>query len=265
MRKARTFLLFLLLIALVCVFIVYTHELKITRKYDAYRYSTSYNEFARAVGDFEKTYFFKNLDEADAAYQEIYHCHPEIFWLDDEYTYDEVTGGVEVTIKYNCGSVMAKVYDILFNIKTSFLERKLKKCESEYDKVKLVHDYLCENATYNAYNKFAHTGMGCVVIGDTVCQGYADAARIILNKAGVKCGIIWGNAGGESHAWNWVEIDGDNYAMDITWDDKPSTSGKEAYTYEYFLLSTEEMFQNGHRIASDCAAPKCNHYYGETK
>ena len=46
----------------------------------------------------------------------------------------------------------------------------------------------------------------------------------------VPCMIVYGDAGGESHAWNLVMIEGDPYLMDATWGNNAAAAWEHAHT-----------------------------------
>ncbi len=99
------------------------------------------------------------------------------------------------------------------------------------DAILSFHDYLIDSCSYspthqstveaqNAYNKktnyLVHSPYSALV-GDriTVCQGYALAFKLLCNMAGIDCGY----AMNQGHIWNIVELDGNYYHFDLTWDD----------------------------------------------
>ncbi len=108
-------------------------------------------------------------------------------------------------------------------------------CESDYDRVCAIYDYICANVTYDYahlsdpsyYTQFS--AYGALVNGTAVCQGYAVLLYRMLLEAGVDCRVITGNGGGDAHAWNIVCLNGKYYNVDCTWD-----AGRK--TYAYFLL-----------------------------
>ena len=135
-------------------------------------------------------------------------------------------------------------------------------------RIKHIHDYLVDNLSYdetiskdNIYNLY-----GALVNKECVCEGYAKALKYLLDEAGVDNVIVIGtgtNSKGqtENHAWNYVAIDGNWYAVDSTWDDPViqgwggGTSSK--YKYKYYLKGSQTMekdhisngqFTNGGKI-----------------
>ena len=103
--------------------------------------------------------------------------------------------------------------------------------KSLYEKVKAIHDYVCEKAAYDAQNNLRVHSAGPMFIGDghVVCEGYAKAMLILCRKLGIDCACIGGFArnssasSGEAHMWNYVKMDNDTwYLVDATWDDQLS-------------------------------------------
>lgn len=121
---------------------------------------------------------------------------------------------------------------------------------NNYDNIKMVHDYLVENIQYdtsiskgNIYNVY-----GAMVNGEAVCEGYARSFKYLMDSLGIPCTLVIGkgtNSEGktENHAWNYVQVDGNWYAIDCTWDDPISTTGyvSEESKYRYFLKGSNDM------------------------
>ncbi len=119
--------------------------------------------------------------------------------------------------------------------------------------IKIVHDYLVDTIDYNSddgsniYNVY-----GALINKRAVCEGYARACKYILDELGIPCIIACGtgeNRSGvtESHAWNYVMLDGQWYALDVTWDDPVVPENfrvsKES-RYAYFLKGSENFFED---------------------
>ena len=115
-----------------------------------------------------------------------------------------------------------------------------------------IHDKLLELAEYDyesyedgsgdeeGTEPYIYTAYGPLVENHkgesnlAVCAGYSAAYQYLLQRAGIRCIIIQGSAGDseddmDSHAWNLVELDGEWYETDCTWDDNVHDShGDEA-------------------------------------
>lgn len=124
------------------------------------------------------------------------------------------------------------------------------KGKSDYQKVKLIHDYIVNNTRYQVTSN-CYSAYGALIEGRAVCQGYAQLAYKMLTEAGVKCYTITGKAnngrGSQNHAWNMVRIGKKWYYLDVTWDDP--TGGGDVLQYDYFLAG-RSRFEKTH-TASD--------------
>lgn len=119
---------------------------------------------------------------------------------------------------------------------------------SDYDKVKVIHDYIVNNTSYDYDNYYADTIPdesysieGVILNGTAVCQGYAETFQLFMNLLGIKNKFITGYANGGGHAWNLVKLNNKWYHVDTTWDDPVSAEGKPMLRYNYFLINDEQM------------------------
>lgn len=117
---------------------------------------------------------------------------------------------------------------------------------SNYEIAKALHDYL---ATHNEYDMrlysgnlpaLSRTSYGALVNRTSVCAGYALAYERLMDQVGIPCEYVTGMTTRGSHAWNIIQIDGEWYHVDVTWDDP--TPNREGYVrYKYFLKSDRAM------------------------
>jgi len=111
--------------------------------------------------------------------------------------------------------------------------------ERPAEKVRAVHDWIVRNTAYDleGYRRddirsvyFRPTGV--IDHGMAVCQGYADATKLLLDALGIETLVVHN----DDHAWNMVKLEGIWYHLDVTWDDPvPDRPGR--VRYEYFLIS----------------------------
>lgn len=123
---------------------------------------------------------------------------------------------------------------------------------SDYEKEKLLHDYIVNNTRNDIKNykaeKFledSFTAYGCLVQGVTMCQGYANGMKLLSDLAGLESLVMVGKAEDDGkwtdHAWNLVKVDGSWYHLDVTYDDPVIEDGKkEMLVYHYFNLTDAE-------------------------
>lgn len=205
-----------------------------------------------------------------SAIEALIYENPEIFYIDATSMFINI----EKTTKVN--SVKYKVYidngnkpNYLaegFNNKQEIEEYQMQieqvrdfilsnlEGKNDYEKIRLIHNYLIETIEYdstisqdNIYNIY-----GALVSKVCVCEGYAKAFQYLMNEIEIDNVIVIGtgtNSKGETenHAWNYVKLNNNWYAVDVTWDD-PILVGNgvlpEKTKYQYFLKGSRTMNQN---------------------
>ena len=136
----------------------------------------------------------------------------------------------------------------------------------DFHKVKYVYDDIINSTVYQHGERDQSL---CTVLleGEGVCAAYAKATQYVLDKVGIRNIYVLGQADGEGHAWNIVQLDGANYELDTTWGDPINDDGSQTLTYNYFCITTEEMSRNHTRDASyvlpTCTATDCNYFRHE--
>ena len=113
---------------------------------------------------------------------------------------------------------------------------------SRYAKLKSIHDQLAAQVTYDPdfdnanANPLAHEPTGVFTEPYyAVCEGYAEAFKLICDRENIPCITVVGLGGGGAHKWNYVKMeDGKWYGVDVTWDDQ----GEGQCMYDYFLVGT---------------------------
>lgn len=152
---------------------------------------------------------------------------------------------------------------------------RIKPGMSDYNKEKILHDYIINNTRFDYENylagkipDYSYEAYGCLVMGKAVCQGYSNAMKLLCDLSAVDCRVVTGEARNgnvwEGHAWNMVRIDGEYYHLDVTFDDPVIKNGVDALTYYYFNLPDSEMKIGARWKNSDypvCSSLANNYYY----
>ena len=127
--------------------------------------------------------------------------------------------------------------------------------QSDYDKVRSLHDYLKSNLEYDTVAATshrpnerniaeAHNIIGALLKNKCVCEGFAKAFKFLCDKIGLECWVVSGKGsssiGVGPHAWNIVKINGYYHHVDVTWDNQYSDSSAVP-NYGYMNLSDEEI------------------------
>ncbi len=95
---------------------------------------------------------------------------------------------------------------------------------TEVQKVKALHDAVCNMVTYDDYNNY-HDDVSVFLTNQTICDGYARLMNLLLHEAGFETCYVRNL----SHAWLIVKVCGYYFHLDPTWDDFDTIS------YDWFL------------------------------
>lgn len=100
---------------------------------------------------------------------------------------------------------------------------------SDYEKVRAVHDYICENVEYDAIHQSSlyhlkSTAYAALERGTAACQGYSVLFYRLMRECGIPCRVVTGigdyEGKTEFHAWNIVKLGDKYYNVDTTWDSR---------------------------------------------
>lgn len=137
----------------------------------------------------------------------------------------------------------------------------------DYKKELYLHNYLVNKCSYD-YAGYLSGNIpsasfkpyGALVLGKAVCQGYAEAMKLLCDLSGIECNIVYGTSNGSGtwidHAWNQVRIGGNYYHVDPTFDDPVSTTGENILSFEYFNI-TDAQISHDHNW-DKTAYPACS-------
>ena len=200
--------------------------------------------------------------------------HPEMFWLGAyklSYSYSyRVSGGVYTlsvssitcTMQYDTAvyADKASVTDDYTRMMAAFDAFEVKGY-TRYEKVKSIHDTIAKQVSYDSTftNGTAHQPTSVFLEPFLpVCEGYAEAFKMLCDREGIPCVIVVGKSGDGGHAWNYVKMeDGKWYAVDLTWDDQSSIF------YDFFLVganSTNRYFDNDSTTFADAHIATGDHF-----
>lgn len=132
------------------------------------------------------------------------------------------------------------------------LKMKLRKelCGTDYAKLRIVHDYLIDNMYYSSDSSQKASVYGAFLEKKGVCEAYSRAYKYILDDIGIENILVTGtaansNGASEEHMWNYVKVNGNWYAVDVTWDDPIIIGGgtlSDESKHKYFLVRKRRVF-----------------------
>ncbi|MEG0751422.1 MAG: transglutaminase domain-containing protein [Oscillospiraceae bacterium] len=195
---------------------------------------------------------------------------PEIFWVEWKWDVRSQDDGFVIIPTYNFSKeeVASKSSELEKSVSALLTLAQSEGVKSDLDKVRFVHDHLIEDCVYIEDESPAlHTAYGAIVEHHTVCDGYTQAARLLLTRMGIECHYVEGTATSKNntqgHAWNIVKVDGKYHHLDITWDDPDHMNDNNEVTnvvsYSYFLRGDEEI-KLDHTIENKTPLPACEEY-----
>ncbi|MBQ6594051.1 MAG: hypothetical protein IJH78_00120 [Clostridia bacterium] len=221
----------------------------------------------------------------DAYFRAVYavgYDHPELFWIfpDSGETFITFVGDHQlVNGRYTVLFFVKEAYTAFETRMTEFNEaaaaflRDIDRTAPDAEIVRQIHDKVMALTTYdhaacdkNDYD-LAHTAYG-VLVADTdglanyaVCDGYSMAMTYFLQQCGIPASVVSGFGGSSpdrmgGHAWTIVQLDGEWYEVDCTWDDNvtdvaelEALRGRSDYEIWVDLFNNPDYFEkHGHRL-----------------
>lgn len=235
-------------------------------------------------------------EDYQSAIEALVYENPDIFYLDVTKLYINIEKISKITeVKYNV--YIDNGNDVSYYSEGFYSKEDIEKYENQiqqvknqvmsnlqgmtnYQKIKAIHDYLIDTISYetdlsknNLYDIY-----GALVEKRCVCEGYAKAFQYFMNECGIQNTIVIGKGTNskkqtESHAWNYVQLDNNWYAVDVTWDDPIITGGGKLTSktkYKYFLKGAKTMEENHFAIGKFTEKGRvftypalCNEDYGQ--
>lgn len=211
-------------------------------------------------------------EQLDEVYTALIYDDPQMFFLGSDctirqskkraYFYPNYTMNAEdySAMLRKCTVVAADILEEAATEKTNFARERL------------VHDRLIANCKYNdsKTNSYRGTIYGVLCGGSATCEGYAKTAKYILDMLNIPCYVVSGTStppGTQSaaHMWNIVQIDGDFYHLDLTWDDPVMENGSNMIRYFYFNVTDSQIGKthSDFETVNACTATKCSYYVHE--
>lgn len=166
----------------------------------------------------------------------VFSDNPELFYVDMSrvsYTAAPFVTTVRASLRFDkerCAAMKAELYRRVDAFWASV--------PGGADKEKAAHDYLTAKVAYTMgdLDSGVHTAEGALLYGKAVCEGFARAFKLLLDRVGIPCIVVTGTAVNhtgvpENHAWNIVRIDGKNYNVDVTWNAEGIKKGRTPFYY----------------------------------
>ncbi len=173
--------------------------------------------------------------------------NPDLYFVNRSYRFSHYEGDtltIEVKLTYdnslNEEAFQKAVEEALLVVKSDM---------SDFEKAVILHDYLALNCEYDEENyeagtipNVSYSAYGVLVNRTAVCQGYALAYKYLLNQLGINCYMVISRE--MDHGWNLIELNGEYYQVDVTWDDPTcDLIGRVCHKY---------MFRSDNDFVNEC-------------
>ncbi len=228
---------------------------------DAERLASAEERLREGFLSFEReidlSLFFLTLPELEKVFIDTIKNDPYLFYVNGNlsYTYRREGHIVSVLPEYDMSREEAlERIDYCTRMVKSISELVVG-YDTELEMILALHDLLCRSFSYdltlqsdNMYS-FLRERSG-------TCQGYAWTYMAVLRAIGFECEYAASDT--LKHIWLLVNVDGEWYHSDPTWDDPPRNEGSGKTEYKHFLFSDKMAFEMGYRDWYSRDDIKCN-------
>ena len=233
-------------------------------------YSQIYNILYNVETDVEL--YTLDVDKANELGNYVLLDNPSIFYIDTcKYTTISNNSGEMIQLTYSAVPLMDESSIISAREEIEAYTQELvsaigispsEATESQhYDIAVGIYTYLIGNTDYvedSLYNQ----SMYSLILGQTVCQGYATAFKYFCDLYQIPCILVSGTANGTPHAWNLVFLDRNWCHVDCTYGDGAYINTDISYTWFGFSDETASLSRT---MANTDLLPECtsfeNDYY----
>lgn len=187
------------------------------------------------------------------AFTAVVNDHPELFWVNTAYEYEYAPTGrvAAIYLSFNRTADDIQTAKQLFEESAVSILAGVDELGNDYEREVYVHDRLISRVSYSKTAAMNQSAYSAMVLGKTVCAGYARAFQYLMQKLGIPCYYCTGFAG-ENHAWNIIKLSDGYYNVDTTWDDTNPN------TYIYFNCSDADYAKDHIRRDLSVKLPPCN-------
>ncbi len=208
-----------------------------------------------------------DADRVGELFDMVLRDYPEYFWCDGSGVTTVYTGLMSRT-------VLTPGYTYATEQRAAMqqeIDEAAKECLSgisadatDYRKIQHVYNWIVDTVDYDA-GASDNQNIYSVFAGKrSVCAGYSKATQYLLERIGVFCTYVTGEAGGNArHAWNLVRIGEDYYYVDTTWGDpvfmtEMEGEAQDYVSYDYLCCDDTQLFMT-HTLDPDYPMPACTH------
>ena len=210
----------------------------------------AYNAILSVISDFPQRIEIPALtrNELNEMYAALLHDNPELFFLSGDSVMRQIKKRTYIYPNYRMDvadydAMSRKCSEIAAQILDEAREEK-----SVFGRERTVHDRLIAMCSYtdDEADIYRSTIYGALCGAEASCEGYAKTAKYLLDQLDIPCFVVLGNSTPpgsrtQSHMWNAVQLNGNWYHLDLTWDDPVLEKGGQLIRYSYFNVTDETL------------------------
>lgn len=205
------------------------------------------------------------IDLVFKIYRGIYTQHPEFFYLNGSinvsYSVSGLDGGLEtMTVKPEYWPEMAELSSAELDVKIGQINTQVEiiadsvrqQTSVPWQQLQLIHDSLIQSIAYDlTLDQANNQAYSALIEKSTMCQGYAQSFQMIGQRLGFEIVMAMGDAAGIGHAWDIVNLNGQYYHIDATFDDPTPDGGAAAPVQHIHFLRSDKMMRETHQWIAD--------------
>ena len=169
--------------------------------------------------------------------------YPEVFWIRPDAPCTFPDGRILLTYTAE-GDELESMRTSLEEIIGEF-QKTIGPDDTPYEAERKINEFIIERCSYNYdalsddkyYEANERDAYGALVDGRAICEGYARAAKLLLDRCGINNVLVLGHMRMKhtGHIVNAVELDGEWYYLDVTNNDYDNCPAEH---YQYFNCTT---------------------------
>lgn len=191
-------------------------------------------------------------EDLNLVFNSVLYDHPEILRLENDYRYlYNSNSNVITSVQPNYLDFDIEEYKKFDEIIKPLIDEAQNK-QTEYEKIKYVHDWIVDYLSYSTDVKESQNAVEAILNKKSVCAGYSRLFQYCMHELQIPCAYITGTLNGVPHGWNLIKFNNQYYNVDVTNDDNYYEK------YRYFLCSDSKLNQNGYKKSEYFnLLPKC--------
>ncbi len=173
-------------------------------------------------------------------FTDVMYNSPEFFYADNKlvYRYDRDGNVTSLSFSYHMSRTRRRDAEAFYEAEISDMVHEVMETGlAGVEAALYVHDMLISAYAYDESEKIFDV-YGFLTEKKGVCQAYSLCYMAVMRELGIPCYMVVSEE--MNHSWNLIELNGQWYHVDLTYDDpRPDRPGQ--VFHDHFLLSDEAM------------------------